>query len=118
MCLLGYALVRGRHVVDLLIAVDSGGANLRMQIDVFPDQKHFGAIFYNQANMSSLGIPQIAAVMGLCTAGGAYIPAMSDQSIIVQNQGTIYLGGPPLVFAATRQSVRYGARVSIVHSAL
>ncbi len=77
--------------------VDSGGANLPNQDDVFPDREHFGRIFFNQANMSAQGIPQIAVVMGSCTAGGAYVPAMSDESIIVKNQGTIFLGGPPLV---------------------
>ncbi len=76
--------------------VDSGGANLPNQDDVFPDRDHFGRIFYNQANLSAAGIPQIAVVMGSCTAGGAYVPAMSDESIIVKNQGTIFLGGPPL----------------------
>ncbi|KAI8997090.1 methylcrotonoyl-CoA carboxylase beta chain [Pilobolus umbonatus] len=80
--------------------VDSGGANLPRQADVFPDREHFGRIFYNQANMSAMGIPQIAAVMGSCTAGGAYVPAMADESIIVKNQGTIFLAGPPLVKAA------------------
>lgn len=85
--------------------VDSGGANLPNQDDVFPDKEHFGRIFYNQANMSGKGIPQIAVVMGSCTAGGAYVPAMSDESIIVQNQGTIFLGGPPLVKAATGEVV-------------
>ncbi|KAI8968915.1 methylcrotonoyl-CoA carboxylase beta chain [Mycotypha africana] len=80
--------------------VDSGGANLPRQADVFPDREHFGRIFYNQANMSSQGIPQIAAVLGSCTAGGAYVPAMADESIIVKNQGTIFLAGPPLVKAA------------------
>ena len=85
--------------------VDSGGANLPNQDEVFPDRDHFGRIFYNQATMSALGIPQIAVVMGSCTAGGAYVPAMSDESIIVQNQGTIFLGGPPLVRAATGESV-------------
>lgn len=88
-----------------LYLVDSGGANLPHQAEVFPDREHFGRIFYNQANMSALGIPQIAAVMGSCTAGGAYVPAMSDESIIVRNQGTIFLGGPPLVKAATGESV-------------
>jgi 3-methylcrotonyl-CoA carboxylase beta subunit len=85
--------------------VDSGGAFLPKQEDVFPDREHFGRFFYNQANMSAMGIPQIAVVMGLCTAGGAYIPAMSDEAIIVKNQGTIYLGGPPLVKAATGEVV-------------
>jgi len=85
--------------------VDSGGANLPNQDDVFPDRDHFGRIFYNQANMSAKGIPQIAVVMGSCTAGGAYVPAMSDESIIVKEQGTIFLGGPPLVKAATGEVV-------------
>jgi 3-methylcrotonyl-CoA carboxylase beta subunit len=85
--------------------VDSGGANLPNQDDVFPDRDHFGRIFYNQANMSAEGIAQIAVVMGSCTAGGAYMPAMSDESIIVANQGTIFLGGPPLVKAATGEVV-------------
>ncbi|WP_345816154.1 carboxyl transferase domain-containing protein [Paraburkholderia sp. PREW-6R] len=85
--------------------VDSGGANLPNQDDVFPDRDHFGRIFYNQANLSAAGIPQIAVVMGSCTAGGAYVPAMSDESIIVRNQGTIFLGGPPLVKAATGEVV-------------
>ncbi len=85
--------------------VDSGGAHLPSQDDVFPDREHFGRIFYNQANMSAKGIPQIAVVMGSCTAGGAYVPAMSDESIIVKEQGTIFLGGPPLVKAATGEVV-------------
>ena len=85
--------------------VDSGGAFLPMQEQVFPDKDHFGRIFYNQANMSARGIPQIALVMGSCTAGGAYVPAMCDESIIVRNQGTIFLGGPPLVKAATGEDV-------------
>lgn len=85
--------------------VDSGGANLPHQAEVFPDRDHFGRIFFNQANMSALGIAQIASVMGSCTAGGAYVPAMSDESIIVKNQGTIFLGGPPLVKAATGEDV-------------
>ncbi len=81
--------------------VDSGGVFLPKQSEVFPDKEHFGRIFYNQAVLSSLGVPQIAVVMGMCTAGGAYVPAMSDECVIVRNQGTIYLGGPPLVKAAT-----------------
>src|SRR6201990_1959367 len=85
--------------------VDSGGANLPNQDEVCPDRDHFGRIFYNQATMSAEGIPQIAAVMGSCTAGGAYVPAMSDESVIVRNQGTIFLAGPPLVKAATGQEV-------------
>ncbi|KAF3395858.1 hypothetical protein F1880_006816 [Penicillium rolfsii] len=85
--------------------VDSGGANLPHQADVFPDRDHFGRIFFNQARMSSLGIPQLSVVMGPCTAGGAYVPAMSDETIIVENQGTIFLAGPPLVKAATGEVV-------------
>ena len=85
--------------------VDSGGANLPNQDEVFPDRDHFGRIFFNQANMSAQGIAQVAVVMGSCTAGGAYVPAMSDESVIVRNQGTIFLGGPPLVKAATGEIV-------------
>ncbi|MBH5321160.1 carboxyl transferase domain-containing protein [Aurantiacibacter sediminis] len=85
--------------------VDSGGANLPFQAEVFPDRDHFGRIFYNQAQMSSMGIPQIACVMGSCTAGGAYVPAMSDESVIVKEQGTIFLAGPPLVKAATGEEI-------------
>src|SRR4051795_11319790 len=85
--------------------VDSGGAFLPLQADVFPDRDHFGRIFYNQARMSAAGIPQIAAVMGSCTAGGAYVPAMSDETVIVRGTGTIFLGGPPLVKAATGEDV-------------
>jgi 3-methylcrotonyl-CoA carboxylase beta subunit len=85
--------------------VDSGGANLPNQAEIFPDREHFGRIFYNQATLSALGIPQIASVMGSCTAGGAYVPAMSDETIIVKGQGTIFLGGPPLVKAATGEVV-------------
>ncbi len=88
-----------------LYLVDSGGANLPNQAEIFPDREHFGRIFYNQANMSAAGIPQIAVVMGSCTAGGAYVPAMSDETVIVKNQGTIFLGGPPLVKAATGEVV-------------
>lgn len=88
-----------------LYLVDSGGAFLPMQSEVFPDRDHFGRIFYNQAQMSAMGIPQIAAVMGSCTAGGAYVPAMSDEAVIVRGQGTIFLGGPPLVKAATGEEV-------------
>ncbi|MGE3784525.1 MAG: carboxyl transferase domain-containing protein [Alphaproteobacteria bacterium] len=88
-----------------LYLVDSGGAFLPAQDEVFPDREHFGRIFYNQANLSALGIPQIAIVMGSCTAGGAYVPAMSDESIIVKEEGTIFLGGPPLVRAATGEIV-------------
>jgi 3-methylcrotonyl-CoA carboxylase beta subunit len=85
--------------------VDSGGAFLPLQSEVFPDKEHFGRIFYNQAQMSAKGIPQIASVMGSCTAGGAYVPAMSDETVIVKGQGTIFLGGPPLVKAATGEEV-------------
>ena len=85
--------------------VDSGGANLPHQTEVFPDRDHFGRIFYNQATLSAAGIPQIAVVMGSCTAGGAYVPAMADETVIVRNQGTIFLGGPPLVKAATGEVV-------------
>src|SRR5438093_254492 len=88
-----------------LYLVDSGGAFLPLQAEVFPDRDHFGRIFYNQARMSSAGIYQVAAVLGSCTAGGAYVPAMSDEAIIVRNQGTIFLGGPPLVKAATGEEV-------------
>ena len=88
-----------------LYLVDSGGAFLPAQDEVFPDRDHFGRIFYNQANLSALGVPQIAIVMGSCTAGGAYVPAMSDESIIVKDEGTIFLGGPPLVRAATGEIV-------------
>ncbi|MEX2394453.1 MAG: carboxyl transferase domain-containing protein, partial [Actinomycetota bacterium] len=85
--------------------VDSGGAFLPLQDEVFPDREHFGRIFFNQASMSARGIPQVAAVLGMCTAGGAYVPAMSDETVIVKGQGTIYLGGPPLVKAATGEEV-------------
>ena len=85
--------------------VDSGGAFLPLQAEVFPDREHFGRIFFNQARMSALGIPQVAVVMGSCTAGGAYVPAMSDEAIIVRDTGTIFLGGPPLVKAATGEEV-------------
>ena len=97
--------VAQQNNLPCIYLVDSGGANLPNQDDVFPDREHFGRIFYNQANMSALGIPQIAVVMGSCTAGGAYVPAMSDETIIVKNQGTIFLGGPPLVKAATGEVV-------------
>ena len=97
--------VAQQNNLPCIYLVDSGGANLPNQDDVFPDRDHFGRIFYNQANMSALGSPQIAVVMGSCTAGGAYVPAMSDETIIVKNQGTIFLGGPPLVKAATGEVV-------------
>jgi 3-methylcrotonyl-CoA carboxylase beta subunit len=93
------------NVLPCVYLVDSGGANLPYQSDVFPDQEHFGRIFFNQAQMSALGIPQIACVMGSCTAGGAYVPAMSDETVIVKNQGTIFLAGPPLVKAATGEII-------------
>ena len=94
-----------QNQLPCIYLVDSGGAFLPMQDEVFPDREHFGRIFYNQANMSAQNIPQIAAVMGSCTAGGAYVPAMADESIIVKGQGTIFLGGPPLVRAATGEVV-------------
>jgi len=94
-----------QNMLPCIYLVDSGGANLPNQDEVFPDRDHFGRIFFNQANMSALGIAQIAVVMGSCTAGGAYVPAMSDETIIVKNQGTIFLGGPPLVKAATGEVV-------------
>ena len=102
--------LRGQEValannLPCIYLVDSGGAMLLQQDDVFPDRDHFGRIFFNQAQMSSKGIPQIAAVMGSCTAGGAYVPAMSDEAVIVRNQGTIFLAGPPLVKAATGEEV-------------
>ncbi|HEX6103522.1 MAG TPA: carboxyl transferase domain-containing protein, partial [Alphaproteobacteria bacterium] len=93
------------NLLPCIYLVDSGGANLPNQDEVFPDRDHFGRIFFNQANMSAKGIPQIAVVMGSCTAGGAYVPAMSDETIIVKGQGTIFLGGPPLVKAATGEEV-------------
>jgi 3-methylcrotonyl-CoA carboxylase beta subunit len=93
------------NCLPIIYLVDSGGVFLPMQSEVFPDKEHFGRIFYNQAVMSSLGIPQIAVVMGMCTAGGAYVPAMSDENIIVKGTGTIYLAGPPLVKAATGEEV-------------
>ncbi|MCK1582742.1 methylcrotonoyl-CoA carboxylase [Bradyrhizobium sp. 168] len=97
--------VARQNNLPCIYMVDSGGAFLPLQDEIFPDERHFGRIFYNQAQMSSQGIPQIAIVMGSCTAGGAYVPAMSDESIIVRNQGTIFLGGPPLVKAATGEVV-------------
>ncbi|MDO8275241.1 MAG: carboxyl transferase domain-containing protein, partial [Serpentinimonas sp.] len=97
--------VAQQNRLPCIYLVDSGGANLPNQDEVFPDRDHFGRIFYNQAQMSAQGIAQIAVVMGSCTAGGAYVPAMSDEAIIVQNQGTIFLGGPPLVKAATGEVV-------------
>jgi len=97
--------IAAENQLPCIYLVDSGGAHLPSQDEVFPDRNHFGRIFFNQANMSARGIPQIAVVMGSCTAGGAYVPAMCDQSIIVREQGTIFLGGPPLVKAATGEVV-------------
>ena len=97
--------IAAENRLPCIYLVDSGGANLPHWTEVFPDREHFGRIFYNQARMSAAGIPQIAVVMGSCTAGGAYVPAMSDETIIVRRQGTIFLGGPPLVKAATGETV-------------
>jgi acetyl-CoA carboxylase carboxyltransferase component len=97
--------IAGQNRLPCIYLVDSGGAFLPLQDEVFPDRDHFGRIFYNQARLSAAGIPQIAAVMGSCTAGGAYVPAMSDETIIVKGTGTIFIGGPPLVKAATGQEV-------------
>jgi 3-methylcrotonyl-CoA carboxylase beta subunit len=97
--------IAAQNRLPCIYLVDSGGAFLPLQDEVFPDKEHFGRIFYNQANLSAAGIPQVAVVMGSCTAGGAYVPAMCDESIIVRNQGTIFLGGPPLVKAATGEVV-------------
>jgi len=97
--------IAAENALPCLYLVDSGGAYLPLQAEVFPDRDHFGRIFYNQARMSAQGIPQIAAVLGSCTAGGAYVPAMSDQTVIVRGNGTIFLGGPPLVKAATGEEV-------------
>src|SRR5687768_4555225 len=97
--------VAAENHLPCIYLVDSGGAFLPLQDEVFPDREHFGRIFFNQANLSAAGIPQIASVMGSCTAGGAYVPAMSDETVIVRNQGTIFLGGPPLVKAATGEVV-------------
>src|SRR6202795_4653802 len=93
------------NLLPCVYLVDSGGAFLPMQSEIFPDERHFGRIFYNQARMSAKGIAQVAVVMGSCTAGGAYVPAMSDEAIIVKGQGTIFLAGPPLVKAATGEIV-------------
>src|SRR4030088_2030206 len=100
-------IARQNHL-PCIYMVDSGGAFLPQQDEIFPDERHFGRIFYNQAQMSAQGNPQIAIVMGSCTAGGAYVPAMSDESIIVRNQGTIFLGGPPLGKAATGEGATAG----------
>src|SRR3990167_3848186 len=102
--------LRAQEIADqnrlpCIYLVDSGGAFLPLQAEVFPDRDHFGRIFYNQAQMSARGIPQISVVMGSCTAGGAYVPAMSDENVIVKGNGTIFLGGPPLVKAATGEEV-------------
>ena len=98
--------VAEQNRLPCIYLVDSGGAFLPLQAEVFPDRDHFGRIFFNQARMSAQGIPQIAVVMGSCTAGGAYVPAMSDETVIVEGTGTIFIGGPPLVKAATGQDVR------------
>ncbi|MCF8706812.1 carboxyl transferase domain-containing protein [Rhizorhapis sp. SPR117] len=97
--------IAAENRLPCIYLVDSGGANLPHQAEVFPDREHFGRIFFNQAQMSAKGIPQIACVMGSCTAGGAYVPAMSDETVIVRNQGTIFLAGPPLVKAATGEEI-------------
>src|SRR6478752_1376 len=97
--------VAAQNHLPCIYLADSGGAYLPLQAEVFPDRDHFGRIFYNQARMSAAGIPQIAVVMGSCTAGGAYVPAMSDETVIVRGTGTIFLGGPPLVKAATGEDV-------------
>jgi 3-methylcrotonyl-CoA carboxylase beta subunit len=97
--------IAAQNRLPCVYLVDSGGANLPHQAEVFPDRDHFGRIFFNQARMSAAGIPQIACVMGSCTAGGAYVPAMSDETVIVRNQGTIFLAGPPLVKAATGEVI-------------
>src|SRR5881396_1897992 len=97
--------IAAQNELPCIYLVDSGGAFLPLQDEVFPDRDHFGRIFFNQAQMSARGIPQIAVVMGSCTAGGAYVPAMSDETIIVRGTGTIFIGGPPLVKAATGQDV-------------
>src|SRR5438105_2472093 len=97
--------VAEQNRLPCIYLVDSGGAFLPLQAEVFPDREHFGRIFYNQAQMSARGIPQVAVVMGSCTAGGAYVPAMSDETVIVRGTGTIFIGGPPLVKAATGEEV-------------
>src|SRR5215475_296198 len=97
--------VAEQNRLPCLYLVDSGGAFLPLQAEVFPDRDHFGRIFYNQARLSAAGVPQVAVVMGSCTAGGAYVPAMSDETVIVRGTGTIFIGGPPLVKAATGQDV-------------
>src|SRR5207248_2351114 len=97
--------VAEQNRLPCIYLVDSGGAFLPLQAEVFPDKEHFGRIFFNQAQMSAQGIPQIAVVMGSCTAGGAYVPAMSDETVIVRGTGTIFIGGPPLVKAATGEEV-------------
>ena len=97
--------IAAQNRLPCIYLVDSGGAYLPLQDEVFPDRGHFGRIFYNQANLSAAGIAQVAVVMGSCTAGGAYVPAMADESIIVREQGTIFLAGPPLVAAATGEKI-------------
>src|SRR6185295_15289777 len=102
---LGAQEIAGQNRLPCIYLVDSGGAFLPRQDEVFPDREHFGRIFYNQARLSAINVPQIASVMGSCTAGGAYVPAMSDETVIVQGTGTIFIGGPPLVKAATGTEV-------------
>ncbi|NIP71601.1 MAG: methylcrotonoyl-CoA carboxylase, partial [Gammaproteobacteria bacterium] len=97
--------IAAENHLPCIYLVDSGGANLPEQDEVFPDHDHFGHIFFRQANLSARGIPQIAVVMGPCTAGGAYVPAMADEAIMVEGQSTVYLAGPPLVKAATGETV-------------
>src|ERR1700729_3507340 len=97
--------IAAENRLPCIYLVDSGGANLPYQAEIFPDRDHFGRIFFNQAQMSALGVAQIACVMGSCTAGGAYVPAMSEETVIVRNQGTIFLAGPPLVKAATGEVI-------------
>jgi acetyl-CoA carboxylase carboxyltransferase component len=103
--------IAAQNRLPCIALADSGGANLPTQDEIFPDRFHFGWISFNQANLSAQGVPQAAAVMGSCTAGGAYVPAMSDETVIVRNEGTTFLGGPPLVKAANRsRSVRVYSR--------
>lgn len=110
--------IAAQNNLPCIYLVDSGGANLPNQDEVFPDKEHFGRIFYNQATMSAKGIAQVAVVMGSCTAGGAYVPAMSDESIIVKNQGTIFLAGPPLVKAqqAKKSALKIWAVAMSIHA--
>src|SRR5439155_2856907 len=97
--------IAGENRLPCVYLLDSGGAFLSLQAEVFPDREHFGRIFYNEARLSAAGIAQISVVLGSCTAGGAYVPAMSDEAVIVKGRGTIFLGGPPLVKAATGEEV-------------